>query len=67
MRVEAALRPFEMFNPANRKHREYYKQFMEQGTWGYCPVRFTMEEDFGNLAATIQRKLTEYYVGKEFK
>lgn len=67
MRIEAALRPFEVFDPANRRHREYYARYLKLGTWGYCPVRFAIQDDCNNLAASMQRELTEYYIKREFK
>lgn len=67
MKLDAYLRPFVVFDPADRKHRELFGKYCESGSWGSCPYRFTLDEDHGNLTATLQRKLTEYYLAKEFK
>jgi hypothetical protein len=67
MKVQAAMRPYEVFDPSSRRHREYYAEFLKTGTWGHIPIRFAVEEDCNNLAAALQRKLTEYYISKEFK
>lgn len=65
--LEYNLRPLVAFDPANKLHRRWYYQFVKHGLWGRCPYRFIVPDDHGNLAGTIQRKLTEYYVNKEFE
>lgn len=59
-------RPWAEFDTANKKHREYYAQFMKLGTWGRCPVRFVDQNDLGNLAAAMQQSMVQYYTDKEF-
>lgn len=59
-------RPWVAFDAANRHHRQQFAQFQRLGTWGKCPVRFIISDDHGDLITMIQRKLIEYYVGKEF-
>ncbi len=62
-------RPAVLFNPADKKHRNFYAEFLKNGTWGTCPVRFEVIGDMqnNNLAFAMQRKLVEYYMEKEFK
>lgn len=60
-------RPFVLFDPSNKEHRQCYYQFLETGTWGRCPYRFIVPDDQGNLITMIQRKLITYYVNREFK
>ena len=69
MILDLAARPTVLFNPADKKHREYYADFLKKGSWGYCPVRFEVEgeQQNNNLAMAMMRMLTEYYVLKEFK
>lgn len=64
--LETNCRPFVPFNPKNKKHRTYYAEFMERGTWGRCPVRFIVPDDAGDLVTMIQRSLVNYYTAKEF-
>lgn len=65
--LEYKARPWTAFDPGNRDHRRWYHEFVKHGTWGRCPYRFIVPDDHGNLITLIQRKLVEYYVGKEFK
>lgn len=65
--LEYKARPWTAFDPSNRNHRHWYHEFVKHGTWGRCPYRFIVPDDHGNLVTLIQRKLVEYYVGKEFK
>jgi hypothetical protein len=64
--LEYKSRPWTAFDPSNRSHRKFYYEFVKHGTWGRCPYRFIVPDDHGNLITMIQRKLIEYYVGKEF-
>lgn len=69
MILDIAARPTVLFNPANKKHREHYAEFLTKGSWGYCPVRFEVEgeQQNNNLAMAMMRMLTEYYILKEFQ
>jgi hypothetical protein len=64
--LEYKNRPFVAFDAANKDHRRWYHDFVKHGTWGRCPCRFIVPDDQGNLVTLIQRRLIEYYVGKEF-
>jgi hypothetical protein len=64
--LELSGRPFIVFNPADEEHREYYYEFVKEGTWGRCPYRFVVPEDHGNLVTMIQRSLVTFYVNQEF-
>jgi hypothetical protein len=59
-------RPWTVFDPANKEHRNYYHKFVHTGTWGGCPVRFVVPDDHGDLITMIQRSLIAFYVDKEF-
>jgi hypothetical protein len=60
-------RPFVVFDAHNREHRTWFAEFNATAKWGNCPVRFVVEDDTGDLVTTIQRRLIQYYVSKEFK
>lgn len=64
--LELSGRPFVVFDPENDEHREFYYEFVKEGTWGRCPYRFVVPEDHGNLVTMIQRSLVTYYVEQEF-
>ena len=59
-------RPWVVFDPANKEHREWYADFNNNQTWSHCPVRFVVDDDAGDLITMIQRKLIAYYTNKEF-
>jgi len=59
-------RPWLVFDPGNRQHRQYYYDFVKSGTWGQCPYRFVVADDQGDLITMIQRALIKYYVEREF-
>ena len=70
MLLNLIQRPTEIFDPANKKHRAHYAKFLKERTWSTCPVQFAVldgDSSNNNLAFAMQRKLVEYYVGKEFK
>ena len=66
-RLELYSRPWVVFDPLNKNHREQYFKFIKSGTWGRCPYRFIIPDDQGDLLTMIQRSLVKYYVEKEFK
>lgn len=66
-KLELYQRPLVMFDASNKQHRQYYFNFMQTGSWRDCPYRFVIQDDVGNLQGMIQRKLLDYYGGKEFK
>jgi hypothetical protein len=59
-------RPWTVFDPANKLHREWYHEFVKSGTWGRCPVRFVVPEDHGDLVTMMQRTLVKHYIEQEF-
>ena len=67
MKLELTGRPFVAFDPGNKQHRRYYADFVKSNTWGRCPVRFVVPDDYGDLITMIQRALVEFYVKNEFK
>lgn len=68
-RLNNLLRPMVEFDPENKDHRRWYKEFLDTLTWANCPVRFSVvtEGDEGNTQAIIQRILVEHYLDREFK
>lgn len=67
-KLEFYCRPLVAFDPTNKDHRRWYYQFLEERTWGHCPVRFICPEDTGlDLTIMIRNQLIEYYVRKEFE
>ena len=65
-RLNLFSRPWTVFDPANKEHRNHYHNFVVTRSWGNCPFRFVVPEDHGDLITMIQRSLIEYYSNKEF-
>lgn len=66
MKLNLYVRPWVEFDVTSRQHRKWYAEYMKTGNWGSCPVRFVDAEDSGNLAGALQRKISAFYVGREF-
>jgi hypothetical protein len=67
-RLEYYSRPLVAFDATNKEHRRFYYEFLEENTWGRCPVRFICPEESGSdLVKMIQRQMVEYYIRQEFK
>jgi hypothetical protein len=66
-RLELFGRPYVVFDPADKRHRSYYHDFVKTASWGRCPVRFVCPDDHGDLVTMMQRALIEYYTKREFK
>ena len=66
-KLEYLVRPMVPFDPYNKDHRRYYADYLENGGWGSCPVRFICPEDNGdNLPSMIKNSLIAWYVEREF-
>jgi hypothetical protein len=56
------------FDPADKDHRRWYYEFLENRGWGTCPVRFICPNDNGlDLTLMIRDHLAKWYVDKEFE
>ena len=59
------VRPIVLFDASNKLHRQWATKFIETGSWGNCPVRFAVRDDYGNLIGHIQRELILWYAAQE--
>lgn len=67
-RLEYYSRPWVAFDAQNKEHRRYYAEYIKFNTWGRCPVRFIVPEEYSNdLPTMIRNKLVEFYVQQEFR
>lgn len=64
--LEARIRPWAIFDPANMQHREWFYEFLTTGSWRHCPVRFAPGDQAAELLGWIQRELVLHYAEKEF-
>lgn len=55
-------RPVVQFDPNNFDHRMMFKKFLDTNTWGWCPVRFFLDEDqYSNVVDMCHDKILKYY------
>ena len=67
-KLEFYSRPWVAFDAHNKEHRRYYAEYLKFNTWGRCPVRFIVPEEYSNdLPTMIRNKLVEFYVQQEFR
>lgn len=66
-KLEIYVRPLTIFEAENKEHRRLYASFLRTGSWTDCPYRWAIPDDVGNLQGMIQRKLLDFYMGREFK
>ena len=64
--LNLAQRPWVTFDATDANHRNYYLTFLQNNSWRQCPVQFSLERGYGDLAAMIENKLSAYYLGQEF-
>jgi hypothetical protein len=60
------MRPTEVFDVENRKHRELFAQYVRTNRWDHSPVRFVANEPTQVDVGTMARQVVEYYTKKEF-
>lgn len=65
-RLELFGRPKTIFDASNKKHRQYFMEFLETGSWRQSPVAFIIDDDSLSVTYCIQKKLNAYYFKKEF-
>ena len=59
-------RPYTVFKPENRDHREAYFKFRQTGSWQSSPYQFVLEETYSDIVAQIERQLCQFYAEQEF-
>lgn len=62
----ALQRPAKIFDPADREHREMFYTFLKTWSWTHCPYVWLITDDSTDVVHYIQKKLTAYYMDKEF-
>lgn len=64
--LESAARPFVKFDPTDKKHRRWFSEFVRTRSWASCPIRFTIDEESGNLFEVMHEQLVAFYISREF-
>lgn len=66
MILDKFVRPIELFDVNNKKHREYYSDYMKTNSWGNCPVQLKVPSQIVSLSTYAREQLIQYYINKEF-
>jgi len=59
-------RPEVNFDATNKLHRQAYRQYLKDKSWGKLPFRFITSGTYGITLGHIERMLLDYYASKEF-
>jgi hypothetical protein len=62
-------RPFETFDPANKRHRKIFHEVLKYRTWGRSPICFWNEDDASGMNSLMDqctKSMGRYYIVKEF-
>ena len=68
-KIQQFGRPFETFDPSNKKHRQIFHDVLRYRTWGRSAICFWAEDDSsGNNSLMDQcvKAIGTYYMEKEF-
>ena len=68
-KIQQFGRPFETFDPSNKKHRKIFHDVLRYRTWGRSAICFWSEDDStGNNSLMDQcvKAISTYYMEKEF-
>jgi hypothetical protein len=66
MILDNFIRPIELFDVNNKKHRQYYAEYLKTNTWGNCPVQLKVPKQIVSLSTYAREQLIQYYIDKEF-
>jgi hypothetical protein len=64
--LKTHMRPTEVFDVQNRKHRELFAEYVRTNRWDHSPVRFVASEPTQVDVGTMSRQLLEFYSQREF-
>jgi hypothetical protein len=67
LKMSLKLRPWVMFDPADKKHRAYFDKFLRTQSWKDCPVQWMIADDSKDVVYHIGKVLLAYYTSNEFK
>ena len=60
------LRPWALFDPSNKEHRQHYYNFVKNKSWKGCPYQWVIADESIDIVYSMQRAVAEYYAAKEF-
>lgn len=68
-KIQQFGRPYETFDPKNKRHRAIFHEAMKYRTWGRSPICFFPEDDANgsnSLMDQLIKAMGKYYMEKEF-
>lgn len=68
-KIQQFGRPFETFNPSNKKHRKVFHEALRYRTWGRSPICFWNEESSSGSNSLMDqciKAMGRYYMEREF-
>ena len=66
LKVWALQKPETVFDPASKEHRLAYFNFLKFKSWKNSKFKFILEDDHSDVPSSINTKLLDYYVNREF-
>jgi hypothetical protein len=68
-KIQQFGRPYETFDPKNKRHRTIFHEALKYRTWGRSPICFFPEDDANgtnSLMDQLMNAVGKYYMEKEF-
>jgi hypothetical protein len=68
-KIQQFGRPYETFDPKNKRHRSIFHEALKYRTWGRSPICFFPEDDANgtnSLMDQLMNAVGKYYMEKEF-
>lgn len=66
LKIWSLQKPEVVFDPASKEHRQAYFSFLKHKSWKTSKFKFILEDDHHDIPSSINNKLLDYYIGKEF-
>lgn len=66
LKIWSLQRPETIFDPGVKEHRLAYSNFLKIKSWKDSKFRFILEDDHIDVVGSINSKLLNYYISKEF-
>ena len=67
LQIWSLQKPETVFNPFSKEHRQAYHDFLKSRSWKNSKFQFILDDDHCDLPSSINNKLIDYYVNKEFQ
>lgn len=61
-----SIRPVQVFDATNRKHRESFAKYVATNSWNHSDVKYVANQPTQSDVGVMTRQLVEFYTKKEF-